>query len=695
MSSHASRFRILVIDDTPAIHEDFRKILTPGTNSAPQLETLAATIFGQSSPAAAPVCFEMDTAVQGQTGLALVQDAVGEGRPYALAFVDMRMPPGWDGLETIRHLWAADPNLQVVICTAYSDHSWSTITERLGHSDNLLILKKPFDHVEVLQLTHALTRKWRLARDVEANVAQLDELLRHRTEALRGAEEGFTAAFDASPHAQAIVTLDQPEVLAVNNAFERIMGLPRSAVLGLTPENFGRGFDPGRWHALLGRLGSGMPVDDHACLYQPDAKTRRELRCSARPLTIRGRRCSIWVLRDVTEQVETERQLRQAQKMEAIGQLAAGVAHDFNNLLTIIQGYTSEVLALHPAGETRQMLEPVQAAAIRAANLTRQLLIFSRKEVVQPQELDLVGVLGELRPLLRRLIGPHIVFKCTLPARLAPVMADPANVEQVIVNLVVNARDAMPQGGRIEVSARALHLAPGSAQLQSGSAAGDYIEIAVSDTGTGISPEVLPRIFEPFFTTKEAGKGTGLGLSTVYSIVRQQGGWIRVDSTVGQGTTFFIYQPVAVAPAVPEGSVETVPGCTAPATEGPRHVLVVEDDPAVKSLLSGILRRRGIPHTLADDGVIALQIWRSTLLPFDLVVSDILMPNGVNGIELARKLREQNPQLSIILTSGFSELLADPANLNLPGGPPKVLLKPFAPEELVSAMLEACATPVA
>ena len=695
MNHPVSTFRVLIIDDTPMIHEDFRKILIPNPLINSQVDTLAAAIFGHASPTPPPIRFEVDYAAQGQTGLALVQDALTEKRPFALAFVDMRMPPGWDGLETIRRLWAADPQLQVVICTAYSDHSWSAITERLGQSDNLLILKKPFDNVEVLQLAHALTRKWRLARDIETHVAGLDDLLRARTEELRGAEEGFSAAFDASPLAQVITSLENTDVVAVNQAFEKIMGLTKADTVGLTPESFGRGFDPIKWRELLGRLAAGVPVDDHACVYHPSPSVTRELRCSARPLTIRGKRHCLWVLRDVTEQITIERQLRQSQKMEAVGQLAAGVAHDFNNLLTVIQGYTSELLDPRNTASMRDMIEPVQAAATRAANLTRQLLIFSRKEVVQPRRINLNVLFKELRPLLRRLIGTHIDFQWNVPEKLAPIIADPANFEQIIVNLVINSRDAMPDGGRIEIAARNCQLEAGSPALQQDCVPGNYIEIKVGDNGSGISPDILPRIFEPFFTTKEAGKGTGLGLSTVHSIVRQQGGAIHVESKLGSGTTFTVYQPVADPTSAATGPETEVNGSAKSTSEDYRNVLVVEDDPSIQSLLSSIFKRHGIKHTLAVDGVSAQEIWRKATPPFDLLVTDIVMPNGVNGIRLAQTLRKDNPDLGVVLTSGYSSLLFDSANLTMPGNRPMVLQKPYTPDELLSAMTEACISPLA
>ncbi|MDP3069162.1 MAG: response regulator [Opitutaceae bacterium] len=299
----AIAFRVLVIDDMPTIHEDFRKVLSTDTASAPQVEELASAIFGAASATPLPSRFELDSAAQGQTGLALVQDALAEGRPYALAFVDMRMPPGWDGLETIRRLWAADPHLQVVICTAYSDHSWSTITERLGQSDNLLILKKPFDHVEVLQITHALTRKWSLAREIEAHVAGLDDRL-------RAAEAGFTAVFEANPVAQAIVSREPPRVLAVNPAFEKMTGWASAEIVGFTPDAGKRGFDPACWSDMFARLATGAAIDDHPCAFQATpASPSLSLLCSARPLTFRDQRCMIWVLRDMTAQREIPRRL--------------------------------------------------------------------------------------------------------------------------------------------------------------------------------------------------------------------------------------------------------------------------------------------------------------------------------------------------------------------------------------------------
>jgi len=693
MNTPVAHHRILVIDDTPSIHEDFRKILVPAstvTEDSIRLSHLADAIFGQANPAPAPVKFTLDCALQGEEGLARVIDALAQNQPYALAFVDMRIPPGWDGLETIRHLWATDPALQVVICTAYSDHTWSAISESVGHTDNLLILKKPFDPVEVLQLTHALTRKWQLARDNIEHLRQLDNLVTERTHQLDEAEARFTEAFNASPLAQAILDLDDNRFLDLNTAFENQFNLPLASLASLTPGVIPPDFDLDAWTGLLALLQSGQPADEHPLTARNARGKERHLRCSARTiaLTTTAHTCAILVLRDITEQLETEQQLRQSQKLEAIGQLTAGIAHDFNNLLTVIHSYTSELLIDHSDPKTRAMLEPVQTAAMRAASLIRQLLIFSRKENIQLQNLDLNTLFTGLHALLRRLIDAHITLEWAIPPQLPRIIADPGSLEQIIVNLIVNARDAMPNGGRVRIEATPCEIL--ASKLPHPEAKpGHYIAISIADTGTGIPPEVLPRIFEPFFTTKSAGKGTGLGLSTVYSIVKQHGGWIQVRSQPNTGTTFTFYHPVASSGS--QTKIDSPLPTTSSTPHLPHHVLLVEDDPAIQKMLSSVLTRRNIKHRIASDGVAALSLWVNSPTPFDLLITDIIMPNGVSGLRLARNLREQNPGLHIILMSGHADAQTDPKYLDMPGPRPKFLNKPFSPEQLFAAIAETTA----
>ena len=689
MNTPASTFRILVIDDTPSIHDDFRKILTPDiapTDGGARIHSLASAIFGHTNPAPVPIRFTVDSAMQGEEGLARVIDALAQNQPYAVAFVDMRIPPGWDGLETIRHLWATDPQLQIVICTAYSDHSWSAISERLGQSDNLLILKKPFDHIEALQLAHSLSRKWQLAHDNAENLRRLDDLVRERTYQLDEAEERFTEAFNANPLAQAIVDLDDALFLSINTAFEKQFCVSRAELSAFSPQTVFPSLDATRWIDIANHLRAGQLIDEHPFIAKNGQGQERHMRFSARAVPITAHACAIVVMRDVTEQLATEQQLRQSQKLEAVGQLTAGIAHDFNNLLTVIHSYTAELLIDHADPRTREMLEPVQTAAMRAASLIRQLLIFSRKEVVQPQTLDLNGIFKGLHSLLRRLIGSNIAIEWTTPDVLPLIIADPASLEQIIVNLVVNARDAMPNGGRILIEAAPCVIDATTAARHPDAKPGHYIETTISDTGTGISPEILSRIFEPFFTTKEAGNGTGLGLSTVYSIVKQHGGWIQVRSRPGYGTTFTFYHPVAPSPNDPSQITTSETASQNPSDLNLRHVLVVEDDPSIQAMLATLLDRRHIKYSLAADGVAALSLWVNSPVAFDLLITDIVMPNGVSGLALARSIREQNPTLGVILMSGYSDALSEPHNCQIPGEPPKFLDKPFTPQQLFAAI---------
>ena len=349
---------------------------------------------------------------------------------------------------------------------------------------------------------------------------------------------------------------------------------------------------------------------------------------------------------DVTEQKNVEAQLRQAQKLDAVGQLAGGVAHDFNNLLTVIDGYAALLGAGADEASARD-LGMIRDAAARAGGLTRQLLAFSRTQAAEVCVVDLVGLVAGLEGMLRRLIREDIALVVTAAAAPQPVWADPGQLEQVLINLAVNARDAMPDGGTLTLATRRVDVeGEGAAQL--GAPPGDYVLITVADTGCGMPAEVAARVFEPFFTTKEHGKGTGLGLSTVYGIVTQAGGHVRLNSTPGSGTTFEVYLPVTAVPAA-----------TSPADDGPQPlatgtetILLIEDDPAVRTLTERILRTAGYRVLAGADGHRALEIVRATD-GISLLVTDVIMP-GMNGRELADRITALLPGLPVIFTSAHT-----------------------------------------
>ncbi len=355
------------------------------------------------------------------------------------------------------------------------------------------------------------------------------------------------------------------------------------------------------------------------------------------------------VTRDITERREMEDRLRQGQKMEALGRLAGGVAHDFNNLLTAILGYADWLYDELPIQDTarRDQVSEIQKAATRAAGLTKQLLAFSRHQVVQPTVLDIPKVVEDLMPMLRRVIGEHIDVSEETLGKVPPVLADLNQIEQVVLNLAVNARDAMPNGGRILIQISVVHI--DHSLEHTGLGTGDWVRLDVRDTGTGMDPATQSRIFEPFFTTKEFGRGTGLGLATVYGIVRQMGGTIQVDSVVGQGSTFSVYMRPTKLLSVEAGVVAegAAPG-------GSETILLVEDEPGVAKLLHQMLQRHGYQLLVADGPARALELAQNTERQIDLVVSDVVMPGGT-GPELVTRLREQRPTLRALFISGYAD----------------------------------------
>jgi PAS domain S-box-containing protein len=393
------------------------------------------------------------------------------------------------------------------------------------------------------------------------------------------------------------------------------------------------------------------------------------------------------IAEDVTARSRLEDQLRQAQKMEAVGQLAGGIAHDFNNLLTIINGYSQLLLDRMDSADTcRGFADEVKRAGERAAALTRQLLAFSRRQVLAPQILDLNTVVTGVEKMLKRLIGEDIQLLTALDVRLGPVRADPGQIEQVILNLAVNARDAMPKGGKLTLETANVELDSEYVETHPLATSGPHVMLAVSDNGCGMDRHTLSHIFEPFFTTKEPGKGTGLGLATVYGIVKQSGGNIWAYSEPGKGTTFKIYLPrvqEAVTAAAPAEGRTASP-------RGSETILVVEDDPAVRPLVRGVLLSRGYSVLEASRGDEALSVSESHRGPIKLLVTDIVMP-GMNGRDLAEQLLLRHPETRVLYMSGYTNdaivhhgVLAEGAAF---------LQKPFTPDALARKVREVLDAP--
>ncbi|MCP3978120.1 MAG: response regulator [bacterium] len=542
---------------------------------------------------------------------------------------------------------------------------------RRGVSDYVI---KSTEHIKRLPeaVGHAL-RRARLEQERSAALVAL----RESEERYRASEARYRALVENAPEAILVLDVDRGCFVDMNENAVSMFGMDRAAIMraglaDLCPprQPDGRRSDeaaPGYiGRALEGecvvfewvhRDSRGRDIPTEIRLIELPSSTRRLVRGS---------------ITDITQRKQIEEQLRHSQKMEAVGQLAGGVAHDFNNLLTAINGYADLALARGVEDpEVVEDLEEILNAGERAAALTRQLLAFSRKQIIQPRVLDLNSLIRNLMKMVRRLIGEHIELQLGLEPELYNIDADPTQIEQVVVNLAVNARDAMPGGGSLRVETRNATLSGGSVPAEV--RPGDYVVLAIRDTGRGMTAETAARIFEPFFTTKERGKGTGLGLATVYGIVRQNKGHIGLDSEPENGAEFTVYLPRS------DKQLDSTLVAAATSPYGTETVLLVEDEGLVRSLAARSLRSYGYTVIEAASAADALRVSAGLEGALDLVVTDVVMP-GMSGQELAQRLIATHPQTKILFVSGHSDELVQEHGAIEPGI--AFLQKPFSPEAL-------------
>jgi len=527
----------------------------------------------------------------------------------------------------------------------------------------------------------------------QRNLALERSIEEHReTEvALRESEERFRLAFMTSPDAVNVTRLADGVYVAVNDGFTRLTGWTEDDVVGRSALDLGIWADAADREKLVHGLRANGRVENLEATFRWKDGSLHPCLMSAATIQLAGEACVLSISRDITafKQAQNERdrlaeQLRQAQKMEAIGRLAGGVAHDFNNLLTVILSCASELRSAAADGlpPNPEDVDAIQAAGERARDLTRQLLAFARKQVIAPVALDLGEVVKRAEKLLRRLLGEDVELEVSTAPALWPVHCDPGQLEQVLMNLAVNARDAMPGGGRLSIAVR--NVDP--REIEARGRSGDWVCLAVRDNGTGMAPEVKQHLFEPFFTTKAPGAGTGLGLATVYGIVDQSGGHIAVDSAPGKGTTFEIWLPRtgqdAAADAPPDVQVNP--------RRGSETVLVVEDDALVRNLTVRVLRGAGYHVLVASRGSEALELAQDGQA-LDLVITDVVLP-GQGGRDLAQVLRQARPGLPVLYVSGYTADAIAHRGVLAPGV--EFLAKPFTSRALLErarAILDAAA----
>jgi PAS domain S-box-containing protein len=582
----------------------------------------------------------------------------------------------------------------------------SEIQTFIHDDDEVLQTRKP-KFIPEEELTNPQTGETRLFQTVKVPLSlpgngtihllgvATDITGRKRTEeALRDAEERYRLLFDSNPLPMWVYDRDTLEFLAVNDAAVSRYGYSRDEFLSMTIKDIRSAANV---PALLDNISHESGANS-AGSWQHQKKDGSviEVEIMSHVLVFAGRNAKLVLANDVTERnsalaalVETEEQLRQSQKLEGVGQLAGGIAHDFNNLLTVIIGFSSLAMrSLQAEDPLLGNLQEIKKAGDRATSLTRQLLAFSRRQVLQPKVLNLDSVVSEMEKMLRRIIGENIDLRAVLEPTLGNVNADPGQIEQILLNLVVNARDSMPNGGKLTIETDNVYLDEEYVKHHLGAQVGPHVMLAVSDTGHGMDQQTIPRIFEPFFTTKELGKGTGLGLSTVYGIVKQSGGNIWVYSEVGKGTTFKIYLPRV------DAEVEEYRRAVDEATRasGSETILLVEDEEMLRKLARQTLGGKGYQIIEAANGDEAITLSKQHEESIHLLLTDVIMP-GMNGRELATRLLETRPSLRVVFMSGYTDdaivhqgVLDESANF---------IQKPFSPDSLCSKVREVLDQPAA
>jgi PAS domain S-box-containing protein len=468
-------------------------------------------------------------------------------------------------------------------------------------------------------------------------------------EALRKSEEKYSNVFRAAPVGFAVTTLHEARFLDVNEEFERIFGYKRDELIGRSAFDIDSWVDPDKREQIVNRLRKGELPKDLEMPCRAKNGSALTLRYHGHLIDIEGTAWLLSAFEDITERKRLESQLQQAQKLEAVGRLAGGIAHDFNNMLTVILGQAEMAFShLAPANPVYESIQEIRNVAERSAELTRQVLTFARKQDAAPRILDLNQAIGERLWMLRRLLGENVALKWNPSRGLWSVRMDPTQLDQVLINLLVNARDAIANVGTLTISTENKlreELSP-----QPGSRAGrvEWVLLTVTDTGTGMNSETLAHIFEPFFTTKEIGKGTGMGLATVYGIVQHNGGRIEVESELGKGTSFRVYLPRTLETAVHVNEAE--PTLLA---GGHETLLVVEDEPAILKIIRTTLQRLGYSVIEAAAAKNALALANQHEGPLHLLLTDVVMPE-MNGLDLYTRIATSHPGIRVIFMSGYS-----------------------------------------
>ena len=571
--------------------------------------------------------------------------APGSGNQVIL--LDLGLPDQ-SGLQTLRRIMPLAQDASVVVITGLEDEEMGIAAIREGAHDYLI--KGQVDGGQLRRILRYAVERHKMQSELRAETERRAQV----QQALQLSEQRYRLLSETAPMG-ILITDGLGRIVDANAQSLRMFGYDREELVGQTvetliPDRFRKAHEDHRALYAKNPYPRVMGIGKNLWVRRKDG-SEFPVEIGLGPIaTPEGLFVSSAIV-DITERKKLEEQLRTAQRMEAIGGLAGGVAHDFNNLLAVILGCSDVVLDTLPPGHpAAKKVEMIRKAGSSAADLTRQLLAFSRQQMIQPRVLDLEEVVEKVRAMLHRLIGEDIELKVSMPPSLGHVKADPGQIEQVLLNLAINARDAMPQGGRLTIEARNVELDDSYKDEHQPVIPGRYVMLAVEDTGCGMDRDTQSRIFDPFFTTKELGKGTGLGLATVYGIVKQSGGYIWVYSELNQGTTFKVYLPHVEQSAQPLKQDEP----EATALRGCETILLAEDSASLREMVREYLESVGFTVLDAASGAEALQKAEEFDGTIHLLLTDVVMP-GMSGAELARQMVSLRPGIKVILTSGYTD----------------------------------------